>query len=238
MLEATPRTALVTGAAVGIGHAIAERFERDGWAVYRFDRTLEDGARAVRGDVRSEADWKRLADRIGSEAGQLDVLVNNAGILREAPLEDTSLAVWDEVIGVNLTGAFLGCRSMLALLKRGDSPCILNVASIDALRGSLRHSAYAASKGGVDSLTRALALELANDGIRVNAICPGTVDTPMFRSIHGNTADRAQKRLALHPLKRISTAEDQAAAAAFLCSTEAAFITGASLSVDGGRAIR
>jgi NAD(P)-dependent dehydrogenase (short-subunit alcohol dehydrogenase family) len=164
--------------------------------------------------------------------------VNNAGILREAPLGETTSAMWDEVIAVNLTGTFLGCRTMLPLLQKGDAPAILNLGSIDALRGSLGHSAYAASKGGIVALTRALALELAEDGIRVNAICPGTVDTPMVKSILGKAANGGPDRVALHPLKRISTAEDQAAAAAFLCSREAGFITGVALSVDGGRAIR
>jgi meso-butanediol dehydrogenase / (S,S)-butanediol dehydrogenase / diacetyl reductase len=238
MLEITARTALVTGTASGIGRAIADRFERDGWAVFRFDLALPDGARAVRGDVRSHGDWTALAERIGKEIGRLDVLVNNAGILREAPLGETTWAMWDEVIGVNLTGTFLGCRTMLPLLQKGDAPAILNLGSIDALRGSLGHSAYAASKGGIVALTRALALELAEDGIRVNAICPGTVDTPMVKSILGKAANGGPDRVALHPLKRISTAEDQAAAAAFLCSREAGFITGVALSVDGGRAIR
>jgi 3alpha(or 20beta)-hydroxysteroid dehydrogenase len=238
MSESALRTALVTGAASGIGRAIAKRFEQNGWRVFRFDVTLPDGSQAVKGDVRSQADWTALAEGIGDEVGRLDVLVNNAGILREAPLGETTLEMWNEVIAVNLTGAFLGCRTMLPLLRKGRAPAILNLGSVDALRGSLHHSAYAASKGGIVAMTRALALELADDGIRVNAICPGTVDTPMVEHIMANAAKGGPDRVALHPLKRISTVEDQAAAAAFLCSPEAGFITGVALSVDGGRAIR
>lgn len=238
MTQTFARTALVTGAASGIGRAIADRFERDGWTVFRFDLALPQGTRAVKGDVRSEQDWAALAERIAEEVGRLDVLVNNAGVLREAPLGDTSRAMWDEVIGVNLTGTFLGCRAMLSLLKKGDAPAVLNLGSIDALRGSLSHVAYAASKGGIVAMTRALSLELAEDQIRVNAICPGTVDTPMVVDILRKAGRGGAERVALHPLKRISTVEDQASAAAFLCGREAAFITGVALSVDGGRAIR
>lgn len=140
------------------------------------------------------------------------------------------------MINVNLTASFLSSRAMLPLLEKGDRATILNFSSIDGLRGSLWHSAYAASKGGVLSLTRTLALELAHRGITVNAICPGTVDTPMVQNMLRNKA--GIDREALHPLKRISTPEDQAVAAAFLCSPEAQYITGVSLSVDGGRAIR
>jgi NAD(P)-dependent dehydrogenase (short-subunit alcohol dehydrogenase family) len=100
----------------------------------------------VVGDVRSQEEWATLARRIDNDVGRLDVLVNNAGILREAPLGDTTLEMWNEVIAVNLTGAFLGCRAMLPLLRKGNAPAILNLGSVDALRGSLRHSAYAASK--------------------------------------------------------------------------------------------
>lgn len=238
MSENALRAALVTGAGSGIGRAIAKLFEQNGWTVFRFDVSLPDGARAVVGDVRSQEEWATLARRIDSDIGRLDVLVNNAGILREAPLGDTTLEMWNEVIAVNLTGAFLGCRAMLPLLRKGNVPAILNLGSVDALRGSLRHSAYAASKGGIVAMTRALALELADEGIRVNAICPGTVDTPMVEHIMANAAKGGPDRVALHPLKRISTVEDQAAAASFLCSPEAGFITGVALSVDGGRAIR
>lgn len=236
MTETTQRAALVTGAGSGIGRAIADRFAHKGWAVFRFDVVLPDAPRAVKGDVRSQKDWAALARRIADEFGRLDVLVNNAGILREAPLGETTLETWNEVIAVNLTGTFLGCREMLPLLKKGHAPAILNLGSVDALRGSLHHSAYAASKGGIVAMTRALALELAADGVRVNAICPGTVDTPMVQNILEKGA--GPDRVALHPLRRISTVEDQAAAAAFLCSPEAGFVTGVALSVDGGRAIR
>jgi len=238
MTEMMQRTALVTGAGSGIGRAIAERFEQNGWVVFRFDVVLPDAPRAVKGDVRSQKDWAALARLISDEFGRLDVLVNNAGILREAPLGSTTLETWNEVIAVNLTGTFLGCREMLPLLKKGNAPAILNLGSVDALRGSLNHSAYAASKGGIVAMTRALALELSGDGVRVNAICPGTVDTPMVQNILAKAATGGPDRVALHPLKRISTVEDQAAAAAFLCSPEAGFVTGVALSVDGGRAIR
>lgn len=235
-----PRIAVVTGAMSGIGLAISDRFAADGWVVYRAGRggAPEGGtAGQVEMDVRSPVAWDELAERIRDEHGALDVLVNNAGILREAPVEETSLEMWNDVISVNLTGAFLGCRALVPLLRAGDRPAICNLSSIDALHGSLNHAAYAASKGGILSMTRALALELA-PGIRVNAICPGTVETPMTAELLVADAAAGQPRETKHPLGRVSTPEEQAAAVAFLCGTDASFVTGVSLSVDGGRAIR
>ena len=239
-MTARPRIAVVTGAMSGIGLAISDRFTADGWVVYRAGRgdAPEGGAAGqVEMDVRSPEAWDELARRIRDEHGALDVLVNNAGILREAPVEETPLEMWNDVISVNLTGAFLGCRALVPLLRAGDRPAICNVSSIDALHGSLNHAAYAASKGGILSMTRALALELAPD-IRVNAICPGTVETPMTAALLVADAAAGQPREAKHPLGRVSTPEEQAAAAAFLCGTDASFVTGVGLSVDGGRAIR
>ena len=236
-MSTKPRVAVVTGAMTGIGRAISDRFEADGWHVYRAGRGAS-GAREVELDVRSPEDWHALSSRVEADWGSLDVLVNNAGILREAPVESTTLEMWDEVIRVNLTGAFLGCRELVPLLRAGADPAICMVSSIDALAGSLNHAAYAASKGGLTALARALALELAPSGIRVNAICPGTVDTPMVAGLLEADAAAGQPREAKHPLGRISTPRDQAAAAAFLCGVDAAFVTGVCLSVDGGRAIR
>lgn len=232
------RTALVTGAGNGIGAAIAGRFEKEGWTVYRVDMEAAAHERSIQADVRSAADWARVAEHVGERSGRLDVLVNNAGILREALVSDTTDEVWADVIAVNLTGTFLGCRTMLPLLRKGASPAILNMGSIDALKGSRGHSAYATSKGGILAMTRALALELAPESIRVNALCPGTVDTGMLTSQLGNPINTGLDKVAQHPLQRLSTVDDQAAAAVFLCSTEADFITGVDLSVDGGRAIK
>lgn len=228
----------MTGAMSGIGRAVSDRFSKDGWIVYRAGHGADGGGGEVELDVRDPASWSALAERIRDEHGLLDVLVNNAGILREAPIESTTLEMWNEVMAVNLTGAFLGCRAMVPLLRDGDRAAICNVSSIDALSGSLDHVAYAASKGGLTSMTRALALELAPAGIRVNAICPGTVETPMTESLLRADAAAGQPREAKHPLGRISSPQEQASAAAFLCSTDASFVTGVALSVDGGRAIR
>jgi NAD(P)-dependent dehydrogenase (short-subunit alcohol dehydrogenase family) len=238
MLEQVERTAVVTGAASGIGAAIADRFEKDGWNVFRFGKGVSNDARCVEGDVREADDWESLARNVINDVGHLDVLINNAGILREARLQDTTLEIWNELQSVNVTGTFLGCRTMLPLLRKGNAPTILNLSSIDALKGSVGHSAYAATKGAIASMTRALALELAEEGITVNALCPGTVDTPMMHSLIGNPLNAGVDKVAQHPLGRVSSVDDQAAAAAFLCSADASYITGVTLSVDGGRAIR
>ena len=121
------RTALVTGAALGIGRAIADRFSADGWHVYRFDVADAEGTGCVLGDVRSANDWNALAARIEGEVGRLDVLVNNAGIIRERRLDDLTIEDWNDLLAVNLTGTFLGCKTMLPLLRKGKSPAILNM---------------------------------------------------------------------------------------------------------------
>lgn len=231
------RTAIVTGARTGIGQAVSDLLEDTGHTVYRVGHEVQ-GVRSHTLDVSDPNSWDDLANRVRDEVGTIDVLINNAGILREAPLEQTSLDMWNEVLNVNLTGVFLGCRAIVPLMRSSTAPAICNVSSIDGIRGSLNHAAYAASKGGIASLTRALALELAPDGIRVNAICPGTVDTPMVDGLLQADAAAGQPREDKHPLGRISTPVEQAAAAAFLCSPQASFVTGVCLSVDGGRAIR
>ena len=239
------KVALVTGASCGIGKAVVSRLLDNGAQVVAADIIESDdmnsAANFVRLDVSSEAAWKAADQKIRNSYGRLDILINNAGILRESAIEEMSLEDWNVVIGVNLTGVFLGCKSMIPLLSESEGPSIVNLASIDALRGSFHHAAYAASKGGVAAMTRALAVELADRGIRVNAICPGTVETPMVEQMFGAAEDAAAmkvQRLSVHPLGRISTPEEQAAAILFLASPEASFITGTTLSVDGGRAIR
>jgi len=239
MTSTEQRIALVTGAGSGIGKAAAAKLEQRGCVVYRFDRAWdEEHPLRFAGDVASESDWKELARRIQTQHGRLDALINSAGILREGSLADTTVSMFQELWTVNVIGLFLGCREMLPLLEKSKTASIVNMGSVDGLRGSFNHSAYAASKGAVISFSRALALELAGRGIRVNSVCPGTVDTPMVQAMI--TADSPfAERNSLHPLgKRLSTADEQANAIAFLSSPEASFITGVSLSTDGGRAIR
>lgn len=239
MTSTEQRIALVTGARSGIGKATAAKLEQQGCVVYRFDRAWEkEHPLRFAGDVADESDWKELAQRIQTQHGRLDALINSAGILREASLADTTASMFQELFTVNVIGLFLGCREMLPLLEKSKTASIVNMGSVDGLRGSFNHSAYAASKGAVISFSRALALELAGRGIRVNSVCPGTVDTPMVQAMINADSPFAERN-SLHPLgKRLATADEQANAIAFLSSPEASFITGVSLSTDGGRSIR
>ena len=168
----------------------------------------------------------------------MDVLINNAGIAVRASLPDTTDELWDYVLQTNLASAFYMARAVVPTMQAGGGGAIVNIASINAIRGNLELTAYGASKGGMTAMTRVMAMELAPDNIRVNALCPGTVHTPMNDQYLASVADREatiEMLAAKHPMGRIATADDVAWAALFLASDRASFITGVSLPVDGGR---
>jgi NAD(P)-dependent dehydrogenase (short-subunit alcohol dehydrogenase family) len=239
------KVALITGAGSGIGQACARRLADEGARVLagvlspREALEVADLDHVVL-DVRSDRDWSEALVLVESTFGGLDVLVNSAGIYHRGAAETIEAAVWDEVMAVNLWGTFLGCRGAIPLLRRRGGGAIVNLASIAALDGVPQTAAYSASKGGVAALTRALAMELAGDRIRVNCVCPGATGTPMIGGLLASAPDPAAMRaalVALHPMGRLATAEEVAGAIAFLASDDAAFMTGLSLPVDGGRSV-
>jgi NAD(P)-dependent dehydrogenase (short-subunit alcohol dehydrogenase family) len=246
------RICVVTGAGGGIGRAVALRLAAEGGEVIAADVNSDAAAetvamaragRAAEVDVRSEESVARLAD-LAAAGGRVDLLVNNAGIEILGDIAETEPAVWDEIFAVNLRGTFLTCRALLPLLPRrpgGLGGAIVNNASLMGLVSSRGLDAYCASKAGVVSLTRSMALDLADSGIRVNCVCPGIVHTSMLERRFALTADRDaayQEALATPPVGYIGRAEDVAAAIAYLGSAEARFVTGAALVIDGGVAAR
>ena len=241
------KVAIVTGAQQGIGRAIAVGLARQGAAVainYLDDPAAADvvakeiqagGGRccAVQGDVSRAADVERLVSAAEKELGEVDVLVNNAGIFPRVDFLELSESVWDKVHGVNLKGTFL-CAQAVArrLVKRRAPGAIVNVTSMAAYRGSPRGVHYVASKGGVVGFTRALALELAPHGIRVNAVAPGLSDTAQPRDGHSEAELRDMAELI--PLGRIAQPESVADVALFLASDAARHMTGQVVHVNGG----
>jgi NAD(P)-dependent dehydrogenase (short-subunit alcohol dehydrogenase family) len=246
------KVAIVTGggsstsaAGAGIGQAIAISLAREGASVVVFDKsaeraeaTLHDveerGGHGVvlEGDVTSESDCAAMV-RVASERfGGLDILVNNAAVSRHVPITETTMELYDEVIGVNLTGSFLACKFAIpALIERGGGS-IVNIGSIAGIRDSgTSHPAYCASKAAQLGLTIDLAGAYGRDNVRVNAVLPGIIATPMQASV-GTVADDVRARLNL--LGRMGDAWDIANAVLFLCSDEGAYITGVALPVDGG----
>ena len=248
------RVAVVTGAARGIGEAIAARLAAEGAAVYLADidgdmaveaagRLSQSGARAsgVKTDITSEASIAELRRLIEGEHGRLDILVNNAAILDATPLRDLTRQRFDLVQQVNQNGALWTTMGLVGLLKASGRGRVVNIASIQGVRAAPETLAYATAKGGVVNMTRALAVDLATDGILVNCICPGFVDTRMALlpdgSGHEHETDWFKDiyiKYGRIPLRRAAKPEDIAAATLFFCGDDCRYVTGQYLLVDGG----
>lgn len=241
------KTAIVTGGASGFGAGIARRFAREGAQVMVADlngaaaQTLaqETGARAHEVDVSDDASVAGMTAAAMKAWGRIDILVNNAGITHlPQPMEEVSEAEFDRVLAVNAKSVFLTARHIVPLMKAAGRGAILNVASTAGVSPRPRLNWYNASKGWMITATRAMAVELAPTGIRVNAINPVAGETPLLKSFMGeDTPEMRAKFLSTIPIGRFSTPEDMAAAALYLCSDEASMVTGVALNVDGGRCI-
>ncbi|GAA0402704.1 3-oxoacyl-ACP reductase [Micromonospora gifhornensis] len=239
------RVAVVTGAASGIGLATVRRFAAEGAKVVCVDIDAEAGRSAaeevdgsfVAADVADEAAVRALFDGVVERYGRVDIAFNNAGI---SPPDDdsileTGLDAWERVLRVNTTSVYLCCKYVIPHMRRQGRGSIINTASFVALMGAATSQiAYTASKGGVLALTRELGVQFAREGIRVNALCPGPVATPLLRELFAADPERAARRLVHVPMGRFGEPSEIAAAVAFLASDDASFMTAAQFVVDGG----
>ena len=249
-MKLSGKVALVTGAGTGIGRACAELFAAEGAAVVLAGRRLEvlrEAAEAIRPrggraleqpcDVARAVDVEAAVRRAAAEFGGLHVVVNNAGYWMAGSAEETSEEEWDKVMDTNLKGAFLVSKAALPELRRAGGGAIINIGSILSLVGMKRRAAYTASKGGLALLTKAMALDHAAEGIRINCICPGLVETPLAQQALAQFADpqaELARRVAGIPAGRAGKPEDVARLALFLASDDSSWMTGAVVPLDGG----
>ena len=244
------KVALITGAGAGIGRASALKFAREGAKVVVVDiqasaaeETVslinKEGGKAVgiSADVADSQSVKQMIKKAVDTYGRLDILFNNAGINVRGTILDVDEAGFDRIFAVNVKGVFLGCKEAIPLMKSQGGGVILNTASQMGLVGREASVAYPATKGAVIQMTRCLALDHAADGIRVNSLCPGPIETALSRASREASADpKAALKASIEgtALKRIGAPEEMADVAAFLCSDEASYITGAAILADGG----
>lgn len=245
------KTAIITGGGTGIGKATARLFAREGANIVITGRTenslndtsLELGNEGLEisylvGDVSNESDCEKAVDFTVSKFGRIDILFNNAGVCYKSNTHETATVMWDETFDINVKGVFLMSKHTLPHMIKDGGGSIVNNSSILGLKASpAGFAAYSASKGAVNQLTRSMALEYADKGIRVNAVCPGTIYTPMMDVLFEEWGEReiGEKRyISVHPIGRLAQPEEIAYAVLFLCDDNIKFTTGAMLSVDGG----
>jgi len=247
----TEHTALVTGAAGGIGRATVSLFSEKGWRVIGVDRAgfgedFPQNGLFIQSDISRPEDMQAIFEKAHAFTESLDALVNNAALQVAKPLVETTVEEWDAVMASNLRSVFLGVKLVYPLLKAGSGAAVVNVSSVHAIQTSANIAAYAASKGGLLALTRAMAIEFAPDNIRVNAILPGAVDTPMLRAGlgrghvgQGDVQERLDNLARKTVSGKVGKPEEIAHAIYFLADNEqSSFMTGQALVVDGGATAR
>lgn len=253
MDKAGKKVVLITGGTSGIGLAAAELFLQAGWQVAVMGRDAGRGQEALdylkknagnignaeylQGDVSCTEDCRRAVAETAGRFGRLDALINSAGIYFERAIEDVEEAAFDRMLSVNLKGTYFMTKYAVEIMKKQGRGCIVNVSSDAGLQGNMLCSTYCASKGAVNMFTKAMALELGPFGIRINAVCPGDVLTPLTEAQLLQYPDREQalgEMGSVYPLGRIASPEEVAAVIKFLCSREAGFVNGALWSIDGG----
>lgn len=225
------KVAVVTGGSSGIGAAAAALLKREGAAVVVLDRAAAPGPGAIRCDVSVEDDVRSAMDQVAAAHGRIDVLFNNAGIAVRHTAVEQDAEGWERCFAVNVKGLFLCSKYAIPRMPPGAS--IVHSSSVTGITGVRNRAAYSATKGAVVALTRNMALDYAERGIRVNCVCPGFVRTPLLDALLRDEA-RTRKLESLHPLGRLGEPEDVAYAVLYLASDESRWVTGASLPVDGG----
>jgi NAD(P)-dependent dehydrogenase (short-subunit alcohol dehydrogenase family) len=253
MMRLTEKVAIITGAAAGIGRASTLLFAREGAKVAAVD--LDDGgiqtlvqevstaggeALAVRADVSKADEVQRVVHAVIERFGRVDILFNNVGIVPHGKIHTISEAEWDRTMTINVKSMYLLCREVVPVFLRQGGGVILNTSSATALRSVPDRVAYSTSKGAVLALTRSMAVDYVCDHIRVNCLCPGTVDTPSFRqrmAAFPDPEEALRQFVARQPMGRLGTADEVAQAALYLVSDEAQFVTGAAFPIDGGMTI-
>jgi NAD(P)-dependent dehydrogenase (short-subunit alcohol dehydrogenase family) len=247
------KTAIITGAAAGIGAASVALFAKEGANVVAVDINRErlnqvkeqiektaGTCLAVTADVSQRDDVQNVVRSAVQEFGRVDILFNNAGIVPPGKVDGITEEQWDSAMAINVKSIYLFCRAVIPIFKRQSGGVILNTASATALRAVVDRACYTATKAAVIGLTKSMALDYVGDNIRVNCLCPGTVDTPSLTQRIAAFSDPVEARknfIARQPMRRFGTAEEIAEAALYLVSSEAGFVTGVAFAIDGGFSI-